>query len=262
MSSNEKLNREFYSKSNNEDQRSTSSRANSIEFHYTKKIAGQFIDHTTSIIEIGCGTGYYGMHFANKCKEYVGIDLSPENINAFIRNIESHQLKNVSAMIGDATKLDAIKDSQFDVVLVLGPMYHLPETEREIVFSESKRICKNNGIIIFAYINKVGAYIKGCLEAPDRYPSKAVNEAVLKKGTDNDRPELFFFTMPEEIEERAKAHGLSILKNIGVDFVFKEKIINDMNEEQLHAWMELSDFMCDSPTCAGLSNHAIIVCQK
>ena len=68
--------------------------------------------------------------------------------------------------------------------------------------------------------------------------------------------------MPEEIEERAKSHGLSIIKNVGVDFVFIEKLINNMNEEQLEAWMELSDYMCNSQTCAGLSNHAIIICRK
>ena len=37
---------------------------------------------------------------------------------------------------------------------------------------------------------------------------------------------------------------------------------NSVYEEQLEAWMELSDYMCNSPTCAGLSNHALIICRK
>jgi cyclopropane fatty-acyl-phospholipid synthase-like methyltransferase len=114
MSSNENLIRDSYSKSHFEDQRSTSSRANYMEFHYTKKFASQYIDYTTSVIEIGCGTGYYGMYFADKCKEYTGIDLSPENIDMFRSKIESGQLNNVTAKVGDATKLDSIEDCRFD----------------------------------------------------------------------------------------------------------------------------------------------------
>jgi ubiquinone/menaquinone biosynthesis C-methylase UbiE len=262
MASNENLVRDTYSNSLHEDLRSTSSRANSLEFHYTKKFASQHISPATSVIELGCGAGYYGVYFADKCKEYVGIDLSPENINAFRSKIESGKLRNVKALVGDATKLGNIEDCRFDVVMALGPMYHLPEKERDIVFSECKRICKQGGIIVVAYINKVGVYVKGCLEYPDKYPSKKVNDAVLKQGTDDIRPGLFFFTMPEEIEERAKSHGLTIVKNVGVDFVFNEKLINSMNSEQLEAWMELSDFMCDKQSCAGLSNHAIIICRK
>jgi len=262
MSSNEKIVCDTYFNSIYEDTRSTQSRANSMEFHYTKKFLNQYIDKTTSIIEIGCATGYYAMYFADMCKEYVGIDISPENIEMFKNKIKSRKLNNVTAMVGDATRLDNIENCKFDVVMALGPMYHLPADERELVFSECKRICKKNGVIILAYINKVGAYVKGCLEWPDKYPNKTTNDLVLKKSIDDIRPDLFFFTMPEEIEERAKSHGLTVLKNVGVDFVFKDKFINDMSEEQLEAWMGLSDYMCDSPRCAGLSNHALIICRK
>jgi len=105
MASNEKIICDNYSNAL-EDKRSTCSRANSIEFHYTKKFVNEYIDLTTSVIEIGCATGYYGVHFADKCKEYVGIDLSPENINMFKSKIYSGHLNNVTAMVGDATKLE------------------------------------------------------------------------------------------------------------------------------------------------------------
>ncbi|HAN21229.1 MAG: hypothetical protein A2Y15_06680 [Clostridiales bacterium GWF2_36_10] len=262
MSSNEKLIKEKYSNPSFEDMRFSNSRAKSLEFHYTKKSVSEYINHNTSVIEIGCATGYYGMYFADRCKEFIGVDLSPENIETFKNKITNNNLNNVSAMVGDATNLVAITDCQFDVVMALGPLYHLPEVERELVFSECKRICKDNGIIVLAYINKVGAYIKGCLIAPDSYPNKTVNECVLKKGIDDIRPDMFFFTMPEDVEERARAHGLTVLKNNGVDFTFNENLINEMNEEQFEAWLELSDYMYNSPSCTGLSDHALLICKK
>ena len=262
MSSNEEMIRQRYSESAREEERSTSSRANTLEFHYTAKLAGQFIGRATSVIEIGCGTGYYGVHFANKCREYVGIDLSPECIEMFNGKIESLQLSNVRAIVGDATSLDGIESSRFDVVMALGPMYHLPPDERDLVFSECKRVCRDGGIIMLAYINKVGAYVQGCLQWPDRYPNKDVNDSVLRNGRDDLMPEEFFYTMPEEIEEQARLHGLSLVKNVGVDFVFNADVINEMDDRRFEAWLELTDLMWESPSCTGLSNHTVIVCQK
>lgn len=45
----------------------------------------------------------------------------------------------------------------------------------------------------------------------------------------NQRPGLFFYTMPEET---------------------------------FAAWRELTDFLCSHPSCTGLSNHALLICRK
>ncbi len=136
-------------------------------------------------------------------------------------------------MVGDATHLPNFNENEFDVVLVLGPMYHLPLEERDLVFKDSKKICKTNGIIIFAYINKLGAYLQeGILTSPDIYPNKKANEYVLEKEFDDLRPDLFFYTTPKDIENRAKHFGLTVVKNVGVDFVFNKEQINNMDDEK------------------------------
>ena len=98
------------------------------------------------------------MHFSDKCKEYVGVDITPENIALFNEKVKAQGLRNVKGLIGDATNLSNISDNYFDVVLCLGPLYHLPPDERELVFAECRRICKNNGIVVFSYISKIGVY--------------------------------------------------------------------------------------------------------
>jgi ubiquinone/menaquinone biosynthesis C-methylase UbiE len=261
MASNDKLVHERYN-STAEDGRAGKSRANGLEFHYTKKAISEYIKKDSRVIEIGCATGYYGMYLADKCKEYVGVDLTPENIELFNTKIKNAGFKNVSAQVGDATDLVNIADESFDVVLCLGPMYHLPPEERELIFDECKRICKIGGIIVFAYINKAGAYLKGVLIAPDRYPNKKANEFILEKAVDDINPNLFFYNMPEEIASRARAHRLTVLKNIGVNFALQDKLINNMSDEQFEAWMELNDFLCRFESCTGLSIHALLICRK
>jgi ubiquinone/menaquinone biosynthesis C-methylase UbiE len=253
---------ERYSDPAREDNRSTLSRARGIEFHYTKKIVSEFINAESSVIEIGCGTGYYGLYFSDKCKEYIGIDLSPESIQMFNEKINSNGIKNVKAFVGNAIKLDTINNSTYDVVLVLGPMYHLPLEKRELVIKESKRICKNGGIIIYAYINKLGAYLYGILRLPEKYPNKNANELVLLNETDDIFTDIFYYTTPEKIADYAIKNELRIIKNVGVDFNFSENTINEMDEEKYKCWLEFSDYMCQSESCTGLSNHALLICKK
>ncbi|WP_200411795.1 class I SAM-dependent methyltransferase [Virgibacillus salexigens] len=262
MSSNQEKIRVNYKDALMEDQRFFHDKASQMESFYTKKYIGEYISLEKTVIEIGCGTGHYGMYFAKKCNSYLGIDITPENITLFNQKIMNSDLKNIRAQVGDATKLEGILDKSYDLVLILGPMYHLPPEERNLVIYESRRICKEDGILIFAYINKVGAYLGGCFMAPEDYPSKTANDFVFNKGTDDVRPEVFFFTTPEEMEMSVTNNNLTVIKNVGVDFSFCATAINAMSDKQLEDWMVLSNVMSQSPSCVGVSNHALLICKN
>ena len=261
MSKNEQLIKNLYS-NKFEENRATLSRADGIEFHFTKKVLEKYVNKQTSVIEIGCGTGYYGMFLTDKCKEYTGVDLTPENIELFNDKIKKANINNITTMLGDATNLINVGSNEYDVVLVLGPMYHLPPEERDLAFKEAKRICKENGIIIFAYINKLGVYLYGALSFSDSYPNKKVFECALINETDDIHPDEFFFTTPEKMADCAKKHGLTVLKNIGVDFIFNRNQINSMDDETFKYWLKYLEYLCDSESCTGLSNHTLLICCK
>lgn len=89
-------------------------RAEQIEFIYTKKLLKQYVQPTASIIELGCGTGYYGLYLSNRCKEYHGVDLVPKHIEQFKEKIKNQNLSNLSASLGDATNLPDIEDHAFE----------------------------------------------------------------------------------------------------------------------------------------------------
>lgn len=247
-----------------EDKRAFGTRAEQIEFIYTKKLLDRYVPSSASVIELGCGTGYYGLYLADMCRAYHGVDLTPKHIEQFNAKIDKLSLTNLSAAVGDATRLSGTADEEYDVVLVFGPMYHLPKEERAKVICESARICRDGGIIMFAYINKIGAYLRGCIdpELNANYPNEKSNEMVLTHGTDDVLPDIFFFTMPEEIEADAIAAGLDVVQNAGVDFTFNASDINKMDDEKYRAWTEIMDYMFESKSCTGVSNHAVLVCRK
>ena len=263
MSSNQNAVIENY-RNRAEDRRAVESRYAELEFYYTKKHLAEYIGAGSTVIELGCGTGYYAMYFAGRCRSYTGVDLTPEHIDILKEKIRNKGLSNVSALVGDATGLFGIPDESFDVVLCLGPMYHLPPDEREQVFSECRRICKKGGVAAFSYINRVGVYAGACVNGfgDNQYPNEKVNRFVLELGKDDNRSDLFFYTMPEEIEAAAEKYGFRKLKNLGTDFFLMLNRIEEMGEEQYRLLRPLLDQMAEHESCTGMSNHALLVCRK
>lgn len=253
-----------YGDGTKEERRSDGTRTDyMMEFHYTKKFISKYITRNSIVAEIGCGTGYYGMYLSDKCNQYLGIDIVPGNINVFREKIKNNNLTNVKAEVGDAIDLNSLNDNSFDVVLVFGPMYHLPPSEQHFVYEESKRICKNGGILVFAYTNKIGVYMRALNQKYQNiYPNKQSNISVLEKGEDDTRNDIYFFTMPEEIEKTAEEHGLNIIKNVGVDFTFCQTQTDEITQEQAEAWKELYDYMSNYESCTAFSNHALLFCKK
>ena len=77
---------------------------------------------------------------------------------------------------------------------------------------------------------------------------------------DDVNPDLFFFTMPEEMEKSAKRHGFSKMKNLGTDFFITMSIVNAMSNKKFEWMRPLLDQMTEYESCTGMSNHAILVC--
>ena len=234
-----------------------------LEFHYTKKLLAPYITSETDVVELGCGGGYYGLHFAPQCKSYLGIDLSPVNVSAFQARIDEAGISNVSAQVGDATALTNIPDNTFDVVLCLGPMYHLIREDRIRCIGECRRICKSDGVIALAFISQVGAMAKfGCAWGWDKVLTPEVDHFVLDLGTDDASTDIFFYAMPEEISSDAADAGLEVVTMAGLDFLLFEDAIERLTDAQRKVLFHALNIMHKSPACAGLANHTMLVCRK
>ncbi len=264
MASNQNLVLQKYGDGTREDLRAKKNRSASLEFHYTKRHLEGLITKNSRVLEVGCGTGYYGMYYASQCKNYVGVDIVPSHIEIFREKIKQAGMENVSCSVGDATNLKEFTDESFDVVLCLGPIYHLPAEERELVAAECNRVCKKGGIVALAYINKVGAYAGACIYDDWRevYPNERANDLILKQESDDSQTGLFFYTTAEDMETLAKKNNLQKIKNLGTDFMIAMKIVNDMSDEKFELLKPLYDEMTSRESCTGMSNHALMICKK
>ena len=97
------------------------------------------------------------MHFylADKGHNLTATDITPRHIK-----IINEQLKDrtysMETKVLDATDMRCFEDGCFDVVLNMGPFYHLTDDmSRNKCLSESIRVLKKGGYLITAYIPRL-----------------------------------------------------------------------------------------------------------
>jgi len=191
----------------------------------TKEIISRYlVRERMSIADIGGGAGYYAFWLQSLGHPVTLVDLSPKNIELVEERSKRSGAKLAAFHTGDATKLD-LKDDQFDLVLLLGPLYHLTDkSERVKALSEAKRIVKPGGYVLSAVISRYASLFDGFrrdLVYDDQFVKILVND--LKTGVhlnETNNPEYFttaFFHTPAEIKDEVKESGLQLQKLIAVE---------------------------------------------
>lgn len=232
-----------------------------MEFYLTTKYLDKVIKKTSRVIEIGCGTGFYAMEFHDKCKQYIGLDIVPKHIDTLNAKIKKNNIKNVVGVVGDATDVH-FDDNVFDVVLLLGPMYHMDKKSRDKAFKEAKRICKTNGVIVWSYLNKVAVFsgLIGTYEYREQI-SKDILNNIIDKGQDKEG--IFYYSTPEEQEAVAGKHNLQVIKHIGLDGVGSHsKPVKSMNSRDFRLWAEFVEKTCELTSSIGANDHALIIAKN
>jgi ubiquinone/menaquinone biosynthesis C-methylase UbiE len=122
--------------------------------------------------------------------------------------------------MGEARNLDYQNDS-FDMVLVMGPLYHLQElAERIAALKEVVRVTKYNGVIFSTFISRFAALTDGFLKNLVLQPGYAIAMTSDTKTGRHSNPggELSHFTTayfhhPDEIAHEMETAGL-VVENI------------------------------------------------
>lgn len=97
------------------------------------------------VLEIGCGSGVLGGWIKERCKDYVGLDISVQMLKKFKEETMDKRNLNIFQAI---TNSIPVEDNIFDIVLMNGvSMYFKNNKELENTLKEMNRVVKNNGII-------------------------------------------------------------------------------------------------------------------
>lgn len=130
-----------------------------IEYEITKRVLNKWVKDKSKIAYIGVGVGHYALYLCQqkKCQFHL-IDVSEKLLQASKDNFYKVGLsKNIiSCTNASATDLSFIPNESVDVVLMLGPLYHLPETaQQHQAINEAHRILKKDGVLFASAINRL-----------------------------------------------------------------------------------------------------------
>ncbi|MEV0993928.1 class I SAM-dependent methyltransferase [Nonomuraea sp. NPDC050202] len=103
------------------------------------------------VLDVGGGTGVHAEWLAAEGYDVELVDPVPLHVE------EAAKLPGVIARQGDARALP-VPDGQADAVLLLGPLYHLPErADRLRALSEARRAARPGGLVAAAVISRYAA---------------------------------------------------------------------------------------------------------
>lgn len=196
---------ELYARAD-EGMRLAKSRAHALEYFTTVSVLSDCIDSRTRIIELGAGTGVYGDAFRESCLSYHATDLLQKHVD--VLKARFARCGNVRVSRRDAAApFDC--NEEYDLVLCLGPLYHLQDRKERLGCLENCRnLCADKGTVAISYISR--------LFGPAEYGSfESCRNGELSRL--DDFLGLSHFHTPEEMEREASDAGLQVVDHVRTD---------------------------------------------
>lgn len=203
------------------------------------------------ILDACAGTGRYSFYLAEKGHIVTACDLVEYNIDIIKSKPGSEKLCGIG--VCDSLDLSRFQDDSFDIVLCMGALYHLRTNDlRERAVSECKRVCRSGGIVILAYITKIGA-------ALSNINATVSNMDEIVKILDDTDEGIFYCVYPQEIETIAGKCGLEKILSVGTDGMIYSAgdKLNNASDEDFNKYMEYHYMTCEDESILGASLHGL-----
>ncbi len=108
------------------------------------------IDRTSTVLDFGCGPGFFTIPMARVAKAVVGVDVQPEMLEKTSRYASREGVK-VETVQSDGTEIP-LPDAMFDLVF-LSHVYH-EVREKQRVLAEFQRVLKPGGRLVIVESTK------------------------------------------------------------------------------------------------------------
>jgi len=204
----------FYAKGLERDR--LASGAGALELARTIVLLERFLPAPPALVaDVGGGPGRYAAWLVDRGYEVHLVDPVPLHIEQARSAVRSSGNGTLSATVGDARALE-LPDASVDAVLLLGPLYHLPERpDRVKALVEARRVCRANGVVVAAAISRFASTLDGLrggyLEDPEFAAIAADDRRDGRHRNPTGHPAYFttaYFHQPEELAEECVEAGL------------------------------------------------------
>ena len=238
-----------------------------LELLRTQEILTRYLPAAPArIIDIGGATGVHARWLAEAGYRVHIVDVTPRHV---AKAKEDLARLRVTAEIGDARSLPA-ETTSYDVALLLGPLYHLPErADRLTALEEARRVIRPGGLVAVAGISRFASLFDGLarhfLFDPD---FRDVVERDLADGrheNPQDRPHWFttvYFHRAADLRQEVEEAGLFVDGVFGVEGLagwLPHLAERWESEEDRRTILEAARAVETEPSLMGLSAHLLLI---
>ena len=248
--------------------------ASHIELIRTQEIITRYIQKPPAIVfDIGGGPGVYAFWLAKQGYEAHLIDATSLHIEqARQANLLQPAATLAEIEVGDARNVKRA-DRSVDVVLLMGPLYHLTEREdRLTALREAHRILKPGGILFAAAISRFASLFDGLRLGLFEDPAfAAIVERDLAEGqhrNPTNHPQYFttaFFHHPQELEAEVQESGFLYERTLPVEgplWLSPYVIDNFDDRERRERFLALMRRIEGEPSLPGTTAHLLAIARK
>jgi SAM-dependent methyltransferase len=236
-----------------------------VEFIRTKEILERFLPASPArVLDVGGGPGAYAEWLAERGDAVRLVDATPLHV-AQAAKLSAGRFEAVE---GDATQLDE-PDRTYDVVLLLGPLYHLIErAARLTALREAQRVLRPGGLLAAAAISRFAPIFDALVRGVTRDPEMRVRaEQELIDGRHFSPPGVQLFTTAyfhrvEELEAEVTEAGFALDAVYGVEgpgWLRYETLDDDAAREDVLAVARMLE---REPTVMGMSAHLLAIARR
>jgi SAM-dependent methyltransferase len=237
-----------------------------IEFARTRELLERHLPPAPArVLDIGGGPGAYSAWLAGGGYEVTLIDPVPIHVSDATA-LAARSARPFTATLGDARDLEQM-DASFDVALLFGPLYHLPErAERLRALSEATRVVRFGGVVAVAAISRFASILDGMVNGYLSDPRfNAIVDEDLREGTHrNPTGDVEYFTTayfhrPDELPVELSEAGLVVDAVYGVEgpgWLRSEQWDDAAGREAI---LRVARAVEGEPTVMGVSAHLLAV---
>ncbi|MGW1001105.1 class I SAM-dependent methyltransferase [Streptomyces sp. NPDC002520] len=204
----------FYSETIDEAERLVGTADGRLEMVRTRELLRRFLpEPPAGILDVGGGPGTHA-------RWLVADGYAVHLVDPIPRHIEQAGQTGASVELGDARQLTAA-DASYDVVLVLGPLYHLPNrSDRDRALAEAYRVLKPGGLLAAAGINRYASLFEHTAFAHLHKEPMAKNISGILATQTHDGKKAFttaYFHSGEQLRDEVAAAGFRGAEVFGVE---------------------------------------------
>ncbi len=237
-----------------------------VEFLTTMRYIQRYLKPGNRVLEVGAGTGRYSHTLARQGYAVDAVELIEHNIEVFQRNTLSHEI--ISIIQGNALDLSALPDSQYDITLLLGPLYHLyTKKDKEQAIREAIRVTKQGGIIFAAYVISDGCLLDEGFHRKNINVAEYIKNGLLDAETfaaKSEPKDLFELVRKEDIDDLMSIFPTTRLHYIAADgcSLLMREAIDAMDSETFQLYLKYHFAICEREDLLGVTSHAVDIFKK